>query len=196
MPAFPLHFQLSGWSVLVVGAGPVGRRRVTALVRAGAHVTWVAPDVPATEGVRCVTAPFAPSDIGDARLVFACAPPAVNAEVVAAARARGVPVGRADAPGDGDFTVPAVGGDGDLLVSVTTGGRAPGAAAALAAHLPAHWPRFVGLVAEARARLAGHPERAARLRALANGPLLAILARGDGAEARRLVESTIAGDRQ
>jgi siroheme synthase-like protein len=192
MSSFPLHFQLSGWPVLVVGAGPVGRRRAAALVEAGARVTWVAPDVPPTEGVRCVAAPFAASDIGDARLVFACAPGDVNAQVVAAARARGVPVGRADAPADGDFAVPAVGRRGDVVVSVATEGRAPGAAAALAAHLPEHWPRFVELVAEARARLAGHPERTPRLRALANGPLLAILARGDDAAARRLVESTIA----
>ncbi len=181
--------------MLVVGAGPVGQRRVAALVAAGARVTWVAPDVPVTEGVRCVTAAFDASQIGDARLVFACGPAAVNAEVAAAARARGVPVGRADAPDDGDFVVPAVGRAGDLVVSVATGGRAPGAAAALAAHLPAHWPRFVALLAEARGRLAGHPARAARLRALANGPVLAILARGDDAEARRVVESTITGDR-
>ncbi|MCB9538645.1 MAG: hypothetical protein H6704_20585 [Myxococcales bacterium] len=68
--------RLTGRTVLVVGAGPVGRRRVAALRAAGATVRWVAPDVPAAPAVtEAVAAPFDPAHLRGALLAFACAPP-------------------------------------------------------------------------------------------------------------------------
>lgn len=180
-----------------MGAGPVGRRRVAALHTAGARVRWVAPDVGAAEAppeVEAVAAAFAPHHLDGVLVALACAPAAVNDEVVEAARARGVLVGRSDVPEAGDLVVPAVIRRGPLLIDVGTGGAAPAASGALRRALeplvPASWGRFVELLAEARRRLptAG---RAERLKALARGPLLAMLGRDEEA-ARRLVETAIA----
>ncbi len=187
----PLHMRLTGRTVLVVGAGAVGRRPPAALVAAGARVRWVAPDVPAEPTVaEARAAPFDPAHLRDALLAFACATPAVNAAVAAAARAAGVLVGRADAPEAGDLVVPAVVRRGTVDIGLTSGAPAATAALrrALEAVVPEAWGTFAALVGQARARLAGAPDRAARLRALADGPLLALLLRGDTEAARRLAE--------
>ena len=41
---YPVVLDLVGKRALVVGAGPVAARKVAGLLRAGAHVTVVAPD--------------------------------------------------------------------------------------------------------------------------------------------------------
>ena len=139
---------------MVVGAGVVGRRRAAKLADAGARVRWVAPDVPVDAEADAVRERFAPAHLDDACLVFACATPEVNADVVTAAHARGLLAGRADAPTGGDFDVPAVIRRGALLVSLGTGGAAPAATrvlrAALDARLPAAWGQLVDEVAAAR----------------------------------------------
>ncbi len=191
---FPVHLRLDGRIVLVVGAGPVGRRRVAALREAGAVVRWVAPDAPPS-GLRAV---FEPAHLDGVRLAFACASPAVNAAVVAAARAQGVLVGRADRPEAGDLDVPARVRRGRLLLSLGTGGAAPAATRALRQALeervPRVWSEFVERMADARARLRGAADRAARLEALAN-PLLEALEAGDQTRAEALCAAAATGDR-
>lgn len=187
----PLHLRLNGRTVLVVGAGAVGRRRAAALVAAGARVRWVAPDVPSTPPVaEALAAPFDLAHLHDALLAFACAPPQINAAVAAAARAAGVLVGRADAPEEGDLVVPAVVRRGPVTLGLTSG--APTATIALRraleAAVPDAWGTFARLVGEARGRLVGVADRAPRLRALADGPLLGMLTQGDVDGARRLAE--------
>jgi len=152
---YPLHLRLTHRLVVVVGAGPVGRRRVASLSETSARLRWVAPDVPTTaEVAEPVRAPFSPDHLDGAHLVFACATPEANAEVVRAARARGLLVGRADSPDEGDFNVPARLRRGALLVSLGTGGSAPAATRAirdaLSTRLPASWAVVVDEVAAAR----------------------------------------------
>jgi uroporphyrin-III C-methyltransferase/precorrin-2 dehydrogenase/sirohydrochlorin ferrochelatase len=44
-PLLPLGLRVGGRRVVVVGGGPVGLRRVTALLAAGADVVLVSPEV-------------------------------------------------------------------------------------------------------------------------------------------------------
>jgi precorrin-2 dehydrogenase/sirohydrochlorin ferrochelatase len=109
-------------------------------------------------------------------LVFACAPPAVNAHVESAAKARGIWVCRADRS-DG-LRLPGVVREGALRIAVSTGGRAPAAAravrAVLAERMPA-WGELTRIVADYRQRWRASPGRAERLRALIRGPLAPML---------------------
>ena len=166
----------------------MGQRRVRALCTAGAAVRWIAPDAPATPSVEVYSDLFKPQHLKGVDLVFACASAAVDAEVVAAARARKLWVGCASDPLSGDFDLPASFYRGGLLISLGTGGRAPAATAvlknALAARIPEEWAEFVGWIAEARRRLPAGPDRRAQVSALAKGPLLGILA-AEGVEAAR-----------
>lgn len=124
---YPLHLDLTGKRVLVVGAGRVAERRVIGLVDAGADVVVVAPR--ATHRLRTMAEAgvvvwrerrFDYSDVLGVWLIHAVTDdPAVNEQVVAEADRRRVWAVRADA--HGAARTPAVAASGPITVSVTSG---------------------------------------------------------------------------
>jgi precorrin-2 dehydrogenase/sirohydrochlorin ferrochelatase len=131
--------RLTGRPVLVVGGGPVGRRKATTAAGAGGLVTVVDPlPPPADFAGRWVRAGYAPEHLAGVWLAFACGPPAVNARVLADAAARRVWACDAADPAAGGFVLPAVGRAGRITLAVSTGGAAPGLAARLRDELAAH----------------------------------------------------------
>jgi siroheme synthase-like protein len=136
MSAYPIELNLSARTVLVVGLGPVGRRRAAGLVEAGARVIGVDPaaggmaaeDLAGIE-VRCEA--YRAEHLRGASLAIAAATPEVNRRVVADARRMGVWCCSASDPGEGDFTVPAVWRSGPLVLTISTSGASPALAAAL-----------------------------------------------------------------
>jgi precorrin-2 dehydrogenase/sirohydrochlorin ferrochelatase len=132
-----MNLTLRGKSVLVVGAGKVGQRKAETVLAAGAVVTVIDPRPLASlfpdTGYRQEA--FTPAHLDGMRLAFACATPVVNAEVVTAAKARGVWVCSATDPAAGDFVLPSVVRRGDLTFAVSTGGASPALAKRIAAEL-------------------------------------------------------------
>ncbi len=134
---YPLHLDLAGRRVLVVGGGAVAARRARSLVEAGAQVRVVAPEVsfPADD---VVLREFRPSDVEGCWLVHACTG-AVDDAVAAACDAAGVWCVRADDASLSPAWVPAVARADDVTVSVTAARdprRAVRVRDALAAALP------------------------------------------------------------
>jgi uroporphyrin-III C-methyltransferase/precorrin-2 dehydrogenase/sirohydrochlorin ferrochelatase len=127
---FPLHLDLSGRRVLVVGGGPVAARRTRALVEAGADVEVVSPAVvDGFPAVPVLRRPFVPADVEGAWLVLACTG-TVDGEVAAACEPSRTWCVRADDAALSSAWVPAVARSGDVVVSVTAG-RDPRRAVAL-----------------------------------------------------------------
>jgi siroheme synthase-like protein len=96
--------------------------------------------------------------IASARLLFvADLPDALARPLAEAARAARVPVNVEDVPDLCDFHVPATVRRGDLLLTVSTGGRAPGAAARIRAELARQfgpeWSARLDAIAAERAAL-------------------------------------------
>jgi uroporphyrin-III C-methyltransferase/precorrin-2 dehydrogenase/sirohydrochlorin ferrochelatase len=119
---YPLHLDVVGRRVLVVGAGPVAVRRVRALLTAGAAVDVVAvevsaelPDVPMQQRA------FVETDVDGAWLVLACTG-VVDDQIAAACEHRRVWCVRADDASHSSAWVPAVARVDDVVVSVTAGG--------------------------------------------------------------------------
>ncbi|MBA4065851.1 MAG: siroheme synthase [Isosphaera sp.] len=173
----PVMLDVAGKPVVVVGGGAVGTRKAAAARAAGAVVT-VIPEA------------YRPEHLDGAFLVFACAPPEVNAAVVADARARGVLVCSASDPPAGDFVLPAVVRAGGLAVAVSTGGAAPALARRirekLEAEFDAAFGAWVRVLAEVRpvvlARVTDPARRRELLDAFADWPWLARV-RAEGADA-------------
>lgn len=128
MTGYPLHLDLAGRRVLVVGAGPVAVRRIPALVAAGALVDVVALDAPALD-VPVQRRAFRDDDVDGAWLVHACTG-TVDGQVAAACEQRGTWCVRADDATRSAAWVPAVARQDDVVVSVTAG-RDPRRAVAL-----------------------------------------------------------------
>ena len=172
---FPILLNLSGKRVVVVGGGAVGARKARAALDAGAAVRVVDPRAPLTlpaEVVHLAEA-YRAEHLGGAALVFACATPDVNAQVVFDARACGVWVNAASSPGDGDFTLPAVVRRGPLTLAVSTGGASPALARNIRAKLEAEYDEafaaWVALLAEVRADVLAAVPDESRRRALLDG---------------------------
>ncbi len=136
MSGYPIELKLKGRTAVVVGLGPVGRRKAESLAAAGARVIGVDPAAGSSEqatlaGIEVVARPYQAEQLHGASLVIAAGPAEVNGQVVADARRIGAWVCSTSDPEAGDFQVPAVWTSGPLVLTVSTSGASPALAAAL-----------------------------------------------------------------
>jgi siroheme synthase-like protein len=130
---YPVVLRIFGRRCVVVGGGEVATRKVGALVRDGAELLVVAPEISPeierleeTGGVTVERRPFEPSDLDGAFLAIAATDSrAINQLVTDEAHARGVLVNVIDDPGACDFSVPAIVRRKDITLAISTGGRSP-----------------------------------------------------------------------
>jgi len=153
MKTFPVMLDLRGRIAVVVGAGPVGLRKVAGLLDAEARVRLVdtrRPAEPLPETVEVRVAEYRPEMLAGAAVVFACTDQAeLNSRIADDGRAAGALVNVADVPGECDFYAASIERRGDVVLAFGTGGSAPGLAAWLRRRLSAHLPERVGPFAEA-----------------------------------------------
>lgn len=128
----PVALLMEGRRCLVVGGGTVAGRKAESLLDAGAAVVLVAPDIggPAEKlrdrpGMTLVRREYVPGDL-DSRLflvVTATDDHALNRRILDDCRSRGILCACPDTGWqNGDFISPASFRQGDLTVSVSTGG--------------------------------------------------------------------------
>ena len=175
---FPAFLRLTGKRVLVVGAGPVAASKLKALIDAEAAITVVAPAVHADIEALPVTIhrrAFELTDLDGVWYVVAAAPPEINRAVSAAAAARHLFVNAVDDPPNASVYLGAVVKREDVILAISTSGRAPALAGllreALDRLLPADLSAWLRVADDERIRwkAAGIPMEARRpelLRAL------------------------------
>ncbi len=133
MNFFPVNLDIRGRKALIVGGGKVAERKCRSLLEAQAHVTIIAPRVTAPleelqgeEKISLLRRPWLSGDGADACLIFAATDNhAVNRTVAEEAKRWGIPVCVVDTPREGTFASPATLRRGDLLITVSTGGKSP-----------------------------------------------------------------------
>lgn len=144
VPRFPLWVDVSGRQALVVGCGPVARRRAETLIACGATVRMVSPEGQGVDGAELIRRCYEPEDLRGAFLAVAATnDAAVNGRIAAEAKARGIWVSVADNAGGGTFHFPSLVADGRVAVSVSTGGTDPALARKLSDRLRALWRDWV-----------------------------------------------------
>jgi siroheme synthase-like protein len=196
--AFPVALEVAGRRCVVFGSGPVAQARIVALVDAGADVTVIAR-------------PYEEGDLTGVFLaVAATGDAAETARIFAEAEREGVLLNAVDDPAHCHFAVPAVLHRGDLTVTVSTGGRAPGYARRLRDELSrtigAEYATLVDLIGDVRAELRaqrpapGSPgtgdfdQWAARWREALEHDLIGLVRAGRTGEARTLLRAALADD--
>lgn len=205
MADYPVLLQLHGRPCVVIGGGPVGLRKARGLLEAGAVVRLVdpapSPEAVSVPGLTLVRRPYRPADLDGACLVFAAADRTTNAAVTRESLRRGVPVNVADAPEEGDFTLPALLRRGELTVAVSTGGQSPALAALVRAQLEAafgpEWATVLEIAGALRRKRLTLRKKSkynqAILRRLLDGDLVAMIAAGDAAGIDRRLETLFGG---
>ncbi len=207
MHMYPISLHVTGRQALVVGGGEVARRKVGALLAAGAQVRVVAPELcpglaelAHTGRVGWHRGRYETADLDGVWLVIgATDDPDVNAQVAAEAEARGLLVNIVDQPDLCNFTVPAVLQRGGLTIAVSTGGSSPALARRLREELEERYGPAYGvlsdLLGELRPRVRESiPEqqgRQALWEAILDSAALELIADGRTEDARRLVEQLV-----
>ncbi len=172
MDYLPIFLRVRDRLGVVIGGGAVAARKVDLLLRCGARVRLVAPELAAgarkllhehaaAEQMTYLCAPFDVRHLEGAALVIAATDSeALNAQVSRLARAAGVPVNVADDAEHSDFILPAIVDRSPLIVAVSSAGTAPVLARRVREQVEALLPAQLG----ALARFAGSQrERVNRL---------------------------------
>ncbi|SMD10530.1 precorrin-2 dehydrogenase/sirohydrochlorin ferrochelatase family protein [Sporomusa malonica] len=203
MELYPINLKLAGRRAAVIGGGGVAERKATSLLAAGAEVSVFSPEL--TPGLsalheagRLVWVPraYQSGDLHKFFLVFCATNQAdINRQAAVEARAAGALVNIADAPELSDFYVPAHIAQGDLLITVSTGGGSPALARRLkediAARYGPEYGQYLALIAklrpEMKSRLATAKERESFWRETIDHEALYLLKEGKFSEAEERI---------
>ena len=155
MDHLPIFLQLREVPVLVVGGGRIAQRKIELLLRVGARITIVAPQLTAELAERAGrgqlehrAARFATEDLEGMRLVIAATDlKLLNTSVSQAARARLLPVNVVDDPQLSTFYFPAIVDRSPLIVAIGSGGGAPVLARWVREQIEALLPAALGALA-------------------------------------------------
>jgi siroheme synthase-like protein len=133
MSLFPIFVKLQGRLVVVVGGGEIAFGKIDGLLRAGAKVRVIAPEVrpsfaePIRDGkIEWLRRKFQPDDIAGATLAIAAtSAPGVNAAVYREAEARGILCNAVDDIENCHFYYGSIVQRGDLQIAISTNGKSP-----------------------------------------------------------------------
>lgn len=133
---YPVFLNLKNKLCVVIGGGKVAERKVISLLKAGAKVKIISPEVTETlkkliqtHNLQWEKRPYQEEDLKEAFLVIAATnSPEVQVRVFQEAEEKGIPCNVVDKPELCSFIVPSVVQRGDLLIAISTGGASPAVA--------------------------------------------------------------------
>jgi precorrin-2 dehydrogenase / sirohydrochlorin ferrochelatase len=200
---YPVYLDLVDRPCVVIGGGRVAERKVETLLKYGADVTVISPEVtPAIEEfveadrVIVERRGYVRGDLTGAFVVI-CATDSeeINRAVYSEAEECGVLVNVVDVPPLCNFIVPSIVRRGGLQIAISTGGAAPAVAKRVRKRLQEEfgeeWGPYVALLGEVRAlamsEIDDDAERKAFFERVADSDLLARFTRGEAPAAGDVV---------
>lgn len=204
---YPMMMDLGGRRCVVVGGGDVAARKIETLVRCGARVTVIAPEIDPSllslvdgERLTHLKGEYRKGHLDGAVLAIgATDDEKVNRAVFADAGALKIPVNVVDVPELCSFIVPSVIERGDLLIAVSTSGKSPAMSKRIRKEMEKHfgpeYAEMLKLMGEVRAlmreRVPELDRRMEALTAIANSDLLDRLRAGERPSARDVLERAL-----
>jgi precorrin-2 dehydrogenase/sirohydrochlorin ferrochelatase len=201
---YPVFLNLRDRRVVVVGGGKVAERKLFALLRAGADLTVISPEITRKidierkkGGIRHIRRQYRKGDLRGTFLVIAATDsPAINERI-----SRDAPclVNVVDTPHLCNFIVPSVMKRGAMTIAISTGGVSPALSRSIRKELEKlYGSEFSGYLkslrsirAEALKDIGNKRKRAEFLKSLASAEMLGIL-RGKGCvEAKRRAAASL-----
>ena len=164
---FAAFLDLRGKPAVVVGGGPVAAHKAEALLRSGAKLTVVAPELCArlaeltlVGALRHEAKRFQPGDLVGAEIVIAATDdPSANESVSNAAKALRIPVNVADNAALSSFIMPSLIDRPPLQIAISTAGASPVLARKLRSMIEALVPFAFGRLAALAARFRAQSKR-------------------------------------
>ncbi|WP_457644537.1 precorrin-2 dehydrogenase/sirohydrochlorin ferrochelatase family protein [Persephonella sp.] len=137
MALFPMFIDLTGKKVLIVGAGNVALRKIEKLIPFSPDITVVAKkvsddvrDICSSNGIEVFERPFRIEDLeGKDMVIVAVDDIQLQKEIFEYCRDLKIPVNSVDSPEYCDFIFPAYVKIDDIVIGITTSGKAPGLSA-------------------------------------------------------------------
>jgi uroporphyrin-III C-methyltransferase/precorrin-2 dehydrogenase/sirohydrochlorin ferrochelatase len=211
MDYLPVFLKIKGRPCLIVGGGDIAARKAGLLLRAGARLTVVAPEIgPAmTElenngAIVHARRAFSAEDLrGQVLVVAATGDEALNRRVSELAHDRALPVNVVDQANLCSFIMPSIVDRSPLIVAVSTGGASPMLARLVRARLetiiPGAFGQLASLAREFRAQVKQRFKSADRRRRfwenVLDGPVAEMVFAGRTAAARRALREELAAGR-
>jgi siroheme synthase-like protein len=201
-PYYPIFLNVGGKRCVVVGGGNVALRKVEGLLRHGASVDVVSPELcdeletlVESGHINVFRRAYRPGDIEGAFLAIAATDDSLTNKAVADECARfNIIVNVVDDAALSSYISPSVLERGDLAIAVSTSGGSPALARRIRSHiegiLAPEYAELVGMVEEVRAGMLRSGLRADAERwqtALDLGNLLDVLRREGPAEAKQML---------
>ena len=158
MKHYPLFLNLQGKRVVVVGGGQVAKRKVDTLLKAGAKICLISPEVcpqlkkiieSNSDSITISRRKYRPEDLNSGWLLFVATDNReLNHQIYKAAKKQGIWVNIADEPSECDFIVPSTIHRGDLTLAISAGGESPSLCKQLRLEFENILPRDMGLLVE------------------------------------------------
>ncbi len=161
MDFFPIFMNIKGRQCLVIGGGKVAARKIALLVKAGAQVQVVAPelcrevsDMAKTGAIKHIERRFEELDICDSNacdsvlVIAATNSKTTNENISKLAHARSMPVNVVDQPHLCSFIMPSIVDRSPIQIAISTGGASPVLARLLRTRLESYIPAAYGKLAE------------------------------------------------
>lgn len=155
MDFLPIFVDVKDENCLVIGGGKIASRKVFMLLRAGASVSVVSPElcqdltIRKDEGeITHIDRVFEDADLETCKIIIAATNnESVNSHVSQLAKSKGIPVNVVDAPDLCSFIVPSIIDRNPVQIAISTGGASPVLARLLRSRLETFIPAAYGRLA-------------------------------------------------
>ncbi|UCD83837.1 MAG: bifunctional precorrin-2 dehydrogenase/sirohydrochlorin ferrochelatase [Deltaproteobacteria bacterium] len=206
MRYYPINVNIKGKRCLIVGGGQVAERKAERLLKAGAKVVVISsrltPKLKRLSGkglIENIARNYRKGDLKGAVLAFgATNAPGINRRILREAREEGVLLNAVDDPQNCDFTVPSMVSRGELLISISTGGKSPALSQKIRKELEDNYGQeyetLLSLLSAVRERLVGKDnskQNKAKFKKLVDSNLLRLIRDGEIEQIDKLLRDVL-----